>query len=72
MTATTPGNGAGQGPQIEFQDGMPPERRRSVELAVATLVERANEETAWARAAAAERAERSAALQRPLLELTGK
>jgi hypothetical protein len=69
MTATTPGNGAGQGPQIEFQDGMPPERRRSVELAVATLVERANEETARARAAAAERAELSAALQRPLLEL---
>jgi hypothetical protein len=48
---------------------MPPERRRSVELAVATLVERANEETARARAAAAERAELSAALQRPLLEL---
>jgi hypothetical protein len=69
MTETTPGNGAVPGPQIEFQEGMPPERRRSVELSVATLVERANEATARARAASVERAERTAALQRPLLEL---
>jgi hypothetical protein len=69
MTATTPEPGAGPGPQLEFQDGMPPERRRSVELSVATLVERASEAGARARAAAAERAERTAALSRPLLEL---
>jgi hypothetical protein len=69
MTATTPGPGAVPGPLIEVQEGMPPERRRAVELSVATLVDRATEETARARAAEAERAEQTAALQRPVLEL---
>lgn len=48
---------------------MPPERRRSVELSIATLVERANEAAQQRRAAAAEQAELAAALNRPLLEL---
>lgn len=69
MTATTPGHGAGPSLEIEFQEGMPPEQRQSVEQSIATLVERATETTAQALAASTERAELTAALNRPLLEL---
>lgn len=55
------------GVQVEFQQGMPAEQRRHVELAIAAMARRGAEAMAPTLAASAERAELSAALTRPLL-----
>jgi hypothetical protein len=69
MTAPAYGDGTPASPRITIQEGVAPDRRRNVELAVDTLVKRAGDASARAQDAATGRSKRSTALNRPLLEL---
>ena len=69
MTEARPEDGAVPNLQLEFQSGIDPEQRRSVELSIASLVARSSEAMAQRLADSAKQRELTAAINRPLLEL---